>query len=403
MRICIVNSVYQMGSTGNMAKTLADFFSKRGHDVRVLYGRKDNSSDERAVKIDTLFEVGFHMAASLLTGLQGHYSTKATKKLIRVLSDFSPDIVILLNVHGYYLNENILFEYLGSKDIPVLNIMPDEYPFLGKCCFSFDCRKYETECFACPQTKTYPPSLFFDRSTEIFLEKKTRYDGCGRLSFAGPQYSLDKARQSALLSNRKLYRLDWGIDVENQYKPLPKERARQSLGLPLDRRIFLAIGSFSDKRKGIQEYYYPCAQALGDSDALFVHVGYTEKKRGLPKNYLAQPYLSDQGELVKYYCAADCVVLPSLQDTMPYAALIALACGVPICCFNTSGMAYLADRTCCYYVDEISVSALQEKLEAIPFRDAETTKACRIYAEKRYSSCRFCSTVEGICLDMLEC
>ena len=69
-----------------------------------------------------------------------------TSKLIGKLGEFSPDIVILLNVHGYYLNENSLFEYLGDADIPVLNIMPDEYPFLGKCCFSFDCTKYETKC-----------------------------------------------------------------------------------------------------------------------------------------------------------------------------------------------------------------------------------------------------------------
>lgn len=402
MKICIVNSVYHMGSTGNMAKTLADYFSERGHDVYVLYGRKDNSSDEHTFKIETSFEVGFHMAASLLTGLQGHYSKRATVRLIDKLNEFTPDMVILLNIHGYYLNENSLFEYLGNKDIPVLNIMPDEYPFLGKCCFSFDCKKYETECFACPQIKTYPPSLFFDRSTKIFSEKRIRYDNCKHLAFAGPQYSLNKAKRSTLLRNRKLYCLDWGIDIENQYKPLMKESARQALGLPLDKRIFLAIGSFSDKRKGIQEYYYPCAQSFSEGDTLFMHVGYTEKGKNLPKNYLAQPYLSDQDELIKYYCAADCVILPSLQDTMPYAALISLACGVPICCFKTSGMAYLADRTCCYYVDEISASALREQLDVIPMKDVEMARTCRAYAEKRYSSYQFCSTVEGICFDMLE-
>ena len=402
MKISIVNSVYQMGSTGNMAKTLTDFFEGQGHDVCAFYGRKGNSSDRRTIKVDSAFEVGFHMAASLLTGLQGHYSKKATAKLIGKLGEFSPDIVILLNVHGYYLNENSLFEYLGDADIPVLNIMPDEYPFLGKCCFSFDCTKYETKCFSCPQTRMYPLSLFLDRSTKIFEEKRVRYSRCKRLAFAGPQYSLEKARRSALLSDQKLYCLDWGIDVEDQYKPISMKQARQALGLPLDQRIFLTIGSFSDRRKGIKEYYYPCAQALNDMDALFVHVGYTEKKTGLPENYLALPYISNQDELVKYYCAADCVVLPSLQDTMPYAALIALACGVPICCFNTSGMAYLADQTCCYYVEEISVAALQEQLALIPARDTEKSKVCRNYAERRYSSYRFCSTVEDICRDILE-
>ena len=38
-----------------------------------------------------------------------------TKKMIKIIEDFKPDIVHLHNLHGYYLNIKVLFDYLKKQ------------------------------------------------------------------------------------------------------------------------------------------------------------------------------------------------------------------------------------------------------------------------------------------------
>ncbi|MEG0509628.1 MAG: hypothetical protein RR579_09930, partial [Eubacterium sp.] len=61
--------------------------------------------EEELVKIDTNFEEKIHAGLTRLTGLQGYFSNHATNKLIDLIEDFKPNVIYLLNIHGYYLNE----------------------------------------------------------------------------------------------------------------------------------------------------------------------------------------------------------------------------------------------------------------------------------------------------------
>ena len=51
------------------------------------------------------------MRARLLDGT-GFGSINATKKFIEWVKIYDPDVIHLHNIHGYYINIKILFEYL---------------------------------------------------------------------------------------------------------------------------------------------------------------------------------------------------------------------------------------------------------------------------------------------------
>ena len=71
-------------------------------------------------------------------------SNFAISRLLSYLKKNEIKKVILLNIHGNYLNEKRLLELLKKNGIQTAYVMSDEYPSLGKCCYSMECEKYKT-------------------------------------------------------------------------------------------------------------------------------------------------------------------------------------------------------------------------------------------------------------------
>ena len=90
-----------------------------------------------------------------------------------VIEDFNPDIIHLHNVHGYYLNIEVLFEYLKKSKRRVIWTLHDCWPFTGHCAY-FDasgCNKWQSQCEKCNQINRYPDTKI-DKTYKLFKEKK---------------------------------------------------------------------------------------------------------------------------------------------------------------------------------------------------------------------------------------
>ena len=64
-----------------------------------------------------------------LTGKHGLYSKRATKRLIEDIKEYNPDIIHLHNIHGYYVNYEILFGFLKEYDKPIVWTLHDCWTF----------------------------------------------------------------------------------------------------------------------------------------------------------------------------------------------------------------------------------------------------------------------------------
>ena len=116
MKILQINSVCGIGSTGRIATDLHSILIQNGHTSKIAYGRDEakNIDISDTIKIGSDFDVNFHALMTRITDKTGFYSKKATKKLIVEIEEYNPDVIHLHNVHGYYINIELLFIYLAK-------------------------------------------------------------------------------------------------------------------------------------------------------------------------------------------------------------------------------------------------------------------------------------------------
>lgn len=394
-KIAIISSVCDQGSVGSLVRQLYEYGKKAGHDVYVFYGRGIKYNDQHLIKVDYTVELYLHKILALLTGLEGRFSNFATTRLLWRLKHLGIKYVVLVNIHGYYLNEKRLFQYFRQNKIKIIYVMPDEYAGLGSCCYCGNCRNFLQGCGNCPDIHKYPNSLFFDQSKCLFEAKKHEYFD-QNIVFIGPQSNYDQLLDSELLKDKKKIEADWGIDLTRYHYEINQDMFVK-YNIPRDKVIVLTVAKYSTLRKGVAEYFFKAAHVLVGTKYHFVNVGYDGNlsPEEIPGNMTTIPFISDQNELNQLYSLSDLYVLPSVSDTQPLSTLIAFACGTPVTCFYASGLKYISngDQEIVRYSKDISVASLVESISTFDKKTERIMNKCRLHAEKRFSKDIFNKTV----------
>lgn len=445
MRIAIINVTAMSGSTGKIAYGMYRSLKADGREVRLYYGRNDDvTENDEICRFTSKASVYMHALLTRLTGLQGCYSSLATRRLIRDLEQNPPDLVQLYNLHGYYINVGMLLRYLKDRKIPTVYSMLDEYPYLGRCCYSFDCDQFQTGCLHCRQDrKEYPATILFRRGRKALLDKQKAYDGFERLCFTAPQWVLDRAESSYLLKGKRMYCVDEYVDTDTTFYPRSLKRGEYHK-LPEKliqwrregKKLVLTVAPYTYTRKGghyflemaerfrkagtVQGEYQdnaglgllrdgsdglpgesqqapcikPCEGSIpsegpidgsGDQNIRFIYVGMNDQTVEIPGNCYAVGFVKDQDLLAEYYSIADVFVCTSLADTMPNVILDALACGTPVIGFDNTGIPYTAEEPLGTFVPTGDVNALCKAVSEAPRKTNALSDECRSYALQRYS------------------
>ena len=384
-KVAIINSVAEK-STGKISYGLAKYLKKSGIDTIFCYGYGKRLNDPDTYRIDNKYERYIHVFFARLTGYQGAYSTCATKRLIKYLDSKQINAIYGVGLHGYYLNEKMFWDYVADRKIKFIYIMTEEYPFYGKCGYANDCTNYLYGCGNCKYLKEYPKSWFADRTAEMFEMKRNAYKNiCEHAIFVGPEYTIKIGKKSPILNNIRTIIIDEAIDT-NFYSPRDTRKLKLELKLDDSKVVILCIAPSNQGKKGAK-YFTELARRFNDNEKyVFIHVGYMGTHVGLPSNYIPIGYVADQELLAQYYSLGDLFVFPSLLDTMPNTCLEALSCGLPLLCFNTSGMPYLGDESVLTLVEPKDVDALVEVVKHTEKRTDDLTRRCRQYAVNRYNS-----------------
>lgn len=395
MKAVIVNVLAKDKSTGKIAYGLFSFLKNKGGETFLVYGHGPRYEEQGLMYIGNEFESKIHNVISKFLGLPGCFSWFSTKKFLKQLDRIRPDVVYLFNIHGYYIDEYKLLNYLKNNHIRTIYTMLDEYPFMGRCGFSMGCDHYMDGCYKCPHLKSYPGSWFFDTAHILARKKKRVYDNFKELTFVAIQYTLNLASKSYLLKGKDLFAADEAIDISKYY---PRERGnlRQKLGIPLGNKIIVCIAVYPGERKGAQYFLEAARELEKDKTITFVHVGFGGNKNICPSNYIPISYVSNQEELCDYYSLGDLFCFPSLSETIPSTCLEALACGTPLLVFNISGMPYIADATCSYIVEPRDVDQMVDVIKDVPFKDNDIIDICRKYAESRYDNQKYFEKLENL-------
>ncbi len=361
MKIVLINSVCGIKSTGRICSDLYEVYKNQGHICKVAYGRDlpQKVCDEDLYRIGTDADVKHHALMSRITDKTGFYSKTATKLFITWLKDYDPDVVHLHNIHGYYINIEILFNYLREENKKIIWTLHDCWPFTGHCAY-FDfcaCEKWRTGCYECPQKKEYPQSILKDNSKANFEAKKQLFKGLD-MTMITPSDWLNRVVKQSFLGDYKAVTINNGIDKE-QFKPTISDfRKRHDL---IGKKIILGVASIWDRRKGLEDFVGLSKKI--DENYKIVLVGLSESQsKGIPKNILTIERTDSIRELAEIYTTADVFVNPTYEDNFPTTNIEALSCGTPVITYKTGGSPEIIDENCGFVVEKGDINALRDKI-----------------------------------------
>lgn len=220
------------GSTGGIMMKEHKEILAAGEESYAFWGRGREAENPNEMKFASDAEVKLDVFQTRIDGKAGFHSKNATKRLLARLDEIKPDVVHLHNLHGYFVNVELLFEWLAKHDCRVEWTLHDCWAFTGHCAYSRPCS----------QLNTYPKTYSKASCSWNFEEKKRLFNlvPADRMKLITPsQWLADLVGESFLK--------DFPVEVRHNtidtdvFKPTPSDfRERYGIG---DRLMILGVAS----------------------------------------------------------------------------------------------------------------------------------------------------------------
>ena len=97
MKVIQINVDWDNGGPGTIEKDIYDTLISQGHKCKIIYSRGKYPENNDLIRIGNDFDIKVHALLSRITGLEGYFSIKATKRIINVIRNYNPDIIQLHN------------------------------------------------------------------------------------------------------------------------------------------------------------------------------------------------------------------------------------------------------------------------------------------------------------------
>lgn len=380
-----INATANSGSTGRIAENIGNLAIIEGWTSYIAYGRWACNSESELIRIGAKKDVWLHVLQTRLFDRHGLASAKATLVLVECIKQINPDIIHLHNIHGYYVNYEILFEFLSQTEIPVVWTLHDCWAFTGHCAyFTYSgCNSWQTGCVNCPQKRTYPSSLFFDRSKANYADKRFSFNKLNKknIYLVPVSHWLESELKQSFLKSYPMRVIHNGVDL-NIFKPMLKvDKHRYSIG---GKFVILGVANVWAKRKGLQDFIELSQKILNDSIIILVGISEKQKKR-LPDNVIGISRTENLNQLVELYSLADVFVNPTWEDNYPTTNMEALACGTPVVTYDTGGSPESVVSDIGFVVDQGDMDGLLLAIDIIKNKGRNSyQRSCREYALKYF-------------------
>lgn len=373
MKILQINSHYDEGGAAKIVTYIHRQLLKEGVDSRVAYGRGEVQKEQGVTMYGDTLGVLISALFSRVTGYSGYFNKRATKRLLKEIESFQPDVIHMHALHGYHLNIPMLFEYINEHRIPWVWTFHDCYAFTGNCGYHFECERWRNGCGSCPYIHNYPGSLFFDSTAKQWKQKKQLFTASEKGVVVSPSRWLTEEAEKSFFGKYPCVTIHNGIDTEGTFYPRNRALAREKYGFAQEDKIILGIAvGYKDPRKGVK-YILEAAKELGD-EAKVVLIGWNIKNDGMLEgltNVITIPKTRDADMLAEYYSLADVFVIPSLAENYATTTIEALACGTPVVGFDAGGIPEQLENGNGVIVPSGDQQAFTEAVKRVLYGEAE--------------------------------
>lgn len=252
-KLLLINSVCGVGSTGRICLNIAKCYEQDGYEVRIAYGRYKNASPDSqkySIRIGNSPDVYLHVLYTRLTDRHGLASKHSTREFLKWADKYDPDLLWIHNIHDYYINYEMLFEWIKSRpDMQVKWTLHDCWAFTGHCTHFIEsgCNKWQSGCGSCPSRRDYPSSIIADNSADNYMRKKKAFTGVNNMQLITPsKWLANLTRESFLLE----YPVEVMYNTVNRdvFKPSPSD-IRSELVIRDDQKIILGVANPWSRKK----------------------------------------------------------------------------------------------------------------------------------------------------------
>lgn len=362
MKLVQINPVMRINtSTGRIMQEIGCMASEYGWESWLAFsGGRDgvhlcDSKAHRFLPVGNRVDLAMHLFTTRFLDKHGLASKEATRDFVKKLKILKPDVIHIHNIHGYFLNYPIFFDYLRDSGIPVVWTIHDCWLYTGHCYYySFiKCNKWQTGCYNCPQKKKFPTSLLIDRSKNNFQDKKKFFTSLPKdqLTLVPVSQWIKTEMTKSFLKDYKFKVIHNGIDTE-AFRPYingNEVRARYEFG---NRRIYLAAASVWSSEKGLNDLIEISKMLTTDEVIAIVGTNKRIRQKLSSQRIIAIDRTANIKELAQLYSTASAFLNPTWQDNYPTVNMEAISCGTPVITYRTGGSVETINNLTGYIVEQ---------------------------------------------------
>lgn len=360
MKIVTIN-LTPYGSTGKIMRQISKLAVEYKNSVYIFtknwYDSKIKMTNH--TYIGSLFENAVSRILNPFFGLDGKFSYFSTKRMLKKIKKIKPDIVHLHNIHGWYLDYQMLFDFLQKNNYNVIWTLHDCWSFTGHCpnFDSIDCKKWKTGCFDCKQLGNYP-AMKIDNTNKMWNNKKKWFASLSKLTIVTPSRWLKDLVKQSYLKKFETVVINNGIDL-NIFKPV-KSNFKEKNNIA-NKKILLGVSFGWGYLKGL-DVIVTLSHLINNEIYQIVLVGTDDNiDKILPSNIISVHRTNNQKELAEIYSSAYVLINPTREDNYPTVNMESIACGTPVITFNTGGSSeILTEKTGIVTKDKTAQSILVE-------------------------------------------
>lgn len=346
-----VNTALTGCTTGDLVGSLSRHFSERGWDVTIAYGRRaagEQPTNLNLLKIGNRLQHYTHALATRLMDMHGLMSKNATKKLCRFIETEKPDIIHLHNIHGYWLNYQILFETLRKHNIPIVWTLHDCWPMTGHCSHFLDvgCTEWKTGCrtSCCPAKRNYPSTLGLSRNKDNFSDKKKSYGSLNNMHIITVSDWMNSIARQSMLAGNEIHTIHNGVDMDIFRRMRADEMdcylPDEVKEIDNNKKIVLTAANAWYAAKGYDAIVNYSRRM--PRDVVLICVGncskISNKLKSIKNRIIVLDRVSDPKTMAALFNRADLFFNPSRVESMSMVNVEAIACGTPVATSAVSGM-----------------------------------------------------------------